>query len=192
MFSILWKGLKRLEKAWKGLKGLERACKGLQRLQRLEKACKGLFKKAWKEWLVTLLPGDAGGVDELRQRHACWEPVRARPLLSYQPAQQHGVPRLWHAAGRLLHAVLPATHRRVPPAPTAPGSSPPESVLWIDAGKANLPRLFWLAIQRHVRGFYEATQRLSCKYTSAELTQFDGRARGDDVMGNLTVSLLRA
>ena len=28
--------------------------------------------------------------------------------------------------------------------------------------------------------------------TSAELTQFDGRARGDDVMGNLTVSLLRA
>ena len=28
--------------------------------------------------------------------------------------------------------------------------------------------------------------------TSAELTQFDGRARGDDVMGNLTVSKLRA
>ena len=27
--------------------------------------------------------------------------------------------------------------------------------------------------------------------TSAELTQFDGRARGDDVMENLTVSLLR-
>ena len=25
-----------------------------------------------------------------------------------------------------------------------------------------------------------------------ELIQFDGRARGDDVMGNLTVSLLRA
>ena len=40
-------------------------------------------------------------------------------------------------------------------------------------------------------GFYEATQRLSCNYTSAELTQFDGRARGDDVMANLTVSLLR-
>ena len=38
------------------------------------------------------------------------------------------------------------------------------------------------------RGFYEATQRLSCNYTSGELTQFDGRARGDDVMGNLTVS----
>ena len=67
-----------------------------------------------------------------------------------------------------------------------------ESVLWIGAGKANLPRLFWLAIQRHVRGFYEATQRLSCNYTSAELTQFNGRARGDDVMGNLTVSLFRA
>ena len=29
-------------------------------------------------------------------------------------------------------------------------------------------------------------------YTSAELTQFDGRARGDDVMENLTVSLLSA
>ena len=28
--------------------------------------------------------------------------------------------------------------------------------------------------------------------TSAELTQFDGRARGDGVMGNLTVSKLRA
>ena len=41
-------------------------------------------------------------------------------------------------------------------------------------------------------GFYEATQRLSSNYTSAELTQFDGRARGDDVMGNLTVSKLRA
>ena len=41
-------------------------------------------------------------------------------------------------------------------------------------------------------GFYEATQRLSCNCTSAELTQFDGRARGDDVMANLTVSLLRA
>ena len=38
---------------------------------------------------------------------------------------------------------------------------------------------------------YEATQRLSCKYTSAELTQFDERARGDDVKGYLTVSLLR-
>ena len=43
-----------------------------------------------------------------------------------------------------------------------------------------------------IRGFYEATRRLSCNYTSAELTQFDGRARGDDVMGNLTVSKLRA
>ena len=40
--------------------------------------------------------------------------------------------------------------------------------------------------------FYEATQRLSCNYTSGELTQFDGRARGDDVMGNLTVSKWRA
>ena len=28
--------------------------------------------------------------------------------------------------------------------------------------------------------------------TSAELIQFDGRAHGDDVMENLTVSLLRA
>ena len=36
--------------------------------------------------------------------------------------------------------------------------------------------------------FYEATQRLSC----AELAQFDGRARGDNVMGNFTVSKLRA
>ena len=45
-----------------------------------------------------------------------------------------------------------------------------------------------IAIKRHVCGFYEATQRLSCNYTSAESTQFDGRARGDDVMGNLTVS----
>ena len=40
----------------------------------------------------------------------------------------------------------------------------------------------------HACGFYEATQRLSCNCTSAESTQFDGRARGDDVMGNLTVS----
>ena len=40
---------------------------------------------------------------------------------------------------------------------------------------------------RHECGFYEATQRLSCNYNSAELTQFDS-ARGDDVMGNLTVS----
>ena len=48
------------------------------------------------------------------------------------------------------------------------------------------------AIKRRVCGFYEATQRLSCNYTSAELTQFDGRARDYDVMGNLTVSLLRA
>ena len=32
-----------------------------------------------------------------------------------------------------------------------------EPVLWIGAGKANLPRLFWLVIWRHVRGFYEAT-----------------------------------
>ena len=29
-------------------------------------------------------------------------------------------------------------------------------------------------------------------YTSAELTQFDDHERGDDVMGDLTVSLLRA
>ena len=29
------------------------------------------------------------------------------------------------------------------------------------------------------------------KRTIAEFTQFDGRARGDDVMGNLTVSKLR-
>ena len=67
-----------------------------------------------------------------------------------------------------------------------------EPVLWIGAGYANLPQLFWLAIKRHVCGFYEATQRLSCNCTSAELTQFDGRAGGDDVMENLTVSLLRA
>ena len=40
---------------------------------------------------------------------------------------------------------------------------------------------------RRLCGFYEATQRLSCNCTSAELTQFDGCARGDDVMGNLTV-----
>ena len=33
---------------------------------------------------------------------------------------------------------------------------------------------------------------LSCNYTSAKLTQFDGRARGDDVMGNLTDSKLCA
>ena len=32
-----------------------------------------------------------------------------------------------------------------------------------------------------------STQRLSCNYTSGELTQFDGRARG-----NLTVCLLCA
>ena len=67
-----------------------------------------------------------------------------------------------------------------------------EPVLWIVAGYANLPQLFWLAIKRHVCGFYEATQRLSCDCTSAGLTQFDGRARGDDVIGNLTVSKLRA
>ena len=35
---------------------------------------------------------------------------------------------------------------------------------------------------------HEATQPLSCNCTSAELTQFDGRARGDDMMRNLTVS----
>ena len=35
-------------------------------------------------------------------------------------------------------------------------------------------------------------KRHSCNYTSVELTQFDGRARGDDVMGNLTVIKLRA
>ena len=40
-------------------------------------------------------------------------------------------------------------------------------------------------------GFYEVIQRLSCNYTSAELTQFNGRACGHDVMGNLTVSQLR-
>ena len=45
--------------------------------------------------------------------------------------------------------------------------------------------------RRRLRGFYEATQRLSCNYTSAELTQFDGRARGDEVMGNLTVFITR-
>ena len=39
-----------------------------------------------------------------------------------------------------------------------------------------------------LRGFYEATQRLSCNCTGAELIQFDGRARGDDVMGNLRAS----
>ena len=68
-----------------------------------------------------------------------------------------------------------------PPQEVPPGLSPvsvsaqgsnhdQEPVLWIGAGYANLPQLFWLAIQRHVRGFYEATQRLSCNYTSAELT----------------------
>ena len=68
-----------------------------------------------------------------------------------------------------------------------------EPVIWIVAGYANLRQLFWLAIKRHVGcGFYEATQRLSCNCTSAELTQFDGRARSDDVMGNLTVSKWRA
>ena len=46
-------------------------------------------------------------------------------------------------------------------------------------------------LKRHVCGFYEATQRLSCNCTSAELTQFDGRARGDNAMGTLTVSKLR-
>ena len=67
-----------------------------------------------------------------------------------------------------------------------------EPVLRIGAGKANLPQLFQLAIRRHVHGFYEATPpQLSCNYTSAELTQFDGRARGDDVTGNLTVSYRR-
>ena len=40
----------------------------------------------------------------------------------------------------------------------------------------------------HICRFYEATQRLSCNCTSAELIQFDGRARGDDVMENWTVS----
>ena len=60
------------------------------------------------------------------------------------------------------------------------------------AGYANLPQLFWLAIKRHICGFYEETQRLSCNYTIAELTHFDGRARGNDVMGNLTVSKWRA
>ena len=45
---------------------------------------------------------------------------------------------------------------------------------------------------RRLCGFYEATQRLSCNCISAEFTQFDGRARGDDVMGNLTVTKLRA
>ena len=50
----------------------------------------------------------------------------------------------------------------------------------------------YIAIKGHVCGFYEATQRLSCNCTSAELTQFDGRASGDDVMGNLTVSKFRA
>ena len=47
-------------------------------------------------------------------------------------------------------------------------------------------------MKRH--SYYRVTKayRFWCNYTSAELTQFDGRARGDDVMGNLTVSLLRA
>ena len=44
-----------------------------------------------------------------------------------------------------------------------------------------------LASDLTTRGFYEATQRLSCNCTSAELIQ-----SGDDVMGNLTVSKLRA
>ena len=33
---------------------------------------------------------------------------------------------------------------------------------------------------------------VNCNYTSAKLTQLDGRARGDDVIGNLTVSKLLA
>ena len=45
------------------------------------------------------------------------------------------------------------------------------------------------AILTSICGFYEATQRLSCIYTSGELTQFYGRAHGDDVMGNLTVKI---
>ena len=45
-----------------------------------------------------------------------------------------------------------------------------------------------LTTHNYVCGFYEVTQRLSCNYTSAKLAQFDGRARGDDVLGNLTVS----
>ena len=52
--------------------------------------------------------------------------------------------------------------------------------------------IFTSDLAKPICGFYEATQQLSCNYISVELTQFDGRARGDDVMGNLTVSLLRA
>ena len=36
-------------------------------------------------------------------------------------------------------------------------------------------------------GFCEATQRLLCNYASAVLTQFDGRAHGDDVMARLKI-----
>ena len=35
-----------------------------------------------------------------------------------------------------------------------------EPVLWIGAGYADLLQPFWLAIKRHVCGFYEATQQL--------------------------------
>ena len=49
--------------------------------------------------------------------------------------------------------------------------------------------IFTSDLTTHICGFYEATQRLSCNYTSAGV---DRRARGDDVMGNLTVSKLRA
>ena len=55
------------------------------------------------------------------------------------------------------------------------------------AQAANLP-LFLLAIFNDT---YVGTQRLSCNYTSAELTQFDGRARGDDVIGSLTGALVK-
>ena len=41
-------------------------------------------------------------------------------------------------------------------------------------------------------GFMKRHSDYHVTNTSGELTQFNGRARGDDVMGNLTVSLLRA
>ena len=41
-------------------------------------------------------------------------------------------------------------------------------------------------------GFMKRHSDYHVNIYSAALTQFDGRARGDDVMGNLTVSKLRA
>ena len=44
----------------------------------------------------------------------------------------------------------------------------------------------------HYVGFMKRHSGYHVTMYSAELTQFDGRARGYDLMGNLTVSKLRA